>query len=311
MGVPLTEIASVSPKRERTGYLNTFAVLVFAASAVVGILFVRRYAVNTIYWDQFADLNVIQHAHSGTLSFGLLWAQHNENRVLFPNLIVLALAYTTHFNIVDEEFLSLVLWCLTIGLIIVAHKRRSPGMSLIFYCPVVVVALSFTPLWAILFGYRMSWFLALLGLGMALFLLDRVELSRLALIRSDSRGGRRELLRIPGVVHLARWAGAPVSPASHQGCDGTLDRVCGRDRSSVLYQLRFHCLRRIRFRVLPFQSSAGELVVLLLFDRQRHQHRLRPRSNRRRLPRPPSRSAYLRNCNLGRDPGRPWRSNWR
>jgi hypothetical protein len=154
------------------------AVLIFVTVAVAGILFIRRFAVNMIYWDQFTDVNVIRHAHSGTLSFGLLWAQHNENRVFFPNLVVLALAYTTHFNIVVEDYLSLVLWCSAIGLIVAAHKRRSPGMPWIYYCPLVIVLLSFTPVSATLFGYQMSWFLTLLGLGGALFLLDRPTLSR-------------------------------------------------------------------------------------------------------------------------------------
>lgn len=180
MEAPLSGIASGSRERwlSLSFVLNAIAVLIFVAAAVAGILFIRRFAVNMIYWDQFSDVNVIRHAHSGTLSFGLLWAQHNENRVFFPNLIVLVLAYTTHFNIVVEDYLSLVLWVAAVGLIIAAHKRRSPGMSWIYYFPLVVVLLSFTPVSVALFGYQMSWFLSLLGLGGALFLLDRPTLSR-------------------------------------------------------------------------------------------------------------------------------------
>ena len=186
MEAPSRGIAPASRERGRPISLGTVldatAALIFVTIAVAGILFIHRFAVNMIYWDQFTDLNVIRHAHSGTLSFGSLWAQHNENRVFFPNLIVLALAYTTHFNVVVEDYLSLVLWCSAIGLIIAAHKCRSPGRSWIYYCPVAVVLLSFTPLSVTLFGYQMSWFLALLGLGGALFLLDRPVLSRLVLI---------------------------------------------------------------------------------------------------------------------------------
>jgi hypothetical protein len=183
---PLTEMAQ-APHKSRSTHslgtvLDTTAILIFVATAVVGVLFIRRFAVNMIYWDQFTDLNLIRHAHSGNLSFGLLWAQHNENRVFFPNLIALALAYTTHFNIVFEEYLSLVFWCVAIGLIVAAHRRRSAGTSWIYYCPVVVVMLSFTPLSAVLFGYRMSWYLAILGLAGALFLLDRPTLSRWVLV---------------------------------------------------------------------------------------------------------------------------------
>jgi hypothetical protein len=195
VGAPLTEMAPapaapdapVASERSTSGgpvrnVLTITAVLIFVATAVVGVLFIRRFAVNMIYYDQFTDLNLIRHAHSGHLSFGLLWAQHNENRVFFPNLITLALAYTTHLNIVTEEYLSLAFWAIAVGLIVAAHKRRSPGTSWIYYCPAVLVWMSFTPLSAALFGYRMSWFLALLGLAGALFLLDRPTLSRWVLI---------------------------------------------------------------------------------------------------------------------------------
>ena len=186
MGAPLTEMAPAPHGTKRTLSLGTVlditAVLIFVATAVVGVVFIRRFAVNMIYWDQFSDVNVIRHAHSGHLSFGLLWAQHNENRTFFPNLIALALAYTTHFNIVVEEYLSLAFWCAATGLIIAAHRHRSPGTSWIYYCPVVVVMMSFTPLSAALFGYQMSWYLALLGLAGALFLLDRCTLSRWVLV---------------------------------------------------------------------------------------------------------------------------------
>lgn len=178
----LSDIASASRQRGKSlsprTVLDAGAFLIFIAAVVAAVLFVRRFGVNMIYNDQFTDIRLIKHAQTGTLSFRLLWAQHNENRILFPNLVVLALAYTTHFNIVVEDYLNLVFWFLTTGLIIAAHKRRSPEMSWIWYCPLVVVLLSFTPLSATLFGYRMCWFLTLFVLGGALFLLDRPTLSR-------------------------------------------------------------------------------------------------------------------------------------
>ena len=65
--------------------------------------FVGHYSVNVPVADQWSDINVIAHSYSGTLSLGVLWTQHNDNRILFPNLIVLLLAYTTHFNLIVEN----------------------------------------------------------------------------------------------------------------------------------------------------------------------------------------------------------------
>jgi len=126
--------------------LDVVALLIFLATFVAFVWFTHRNAVNVVYDDQFSDINLIRHADSGTLNWSLLWAQHNENRVLFPNLVVLLLAATTHFNIVIEDYLSGLLLVASAGLLILAHKRRSPSIPWIFYCPVALVLVSFISL---------------------------------------------------------------------------------------------------------------------------------------------------------------------
>jgi hypothetical protein len=158
--------------------LDVIAVCIFVALAGSTVWFIHRYGVNAIYDDQWTDINVLRDAHMGTLSFATLWAQHNENRVFFPNLIVLLLGYTTHFNLVVEDYLSGLFAFLTAGFLIVAHKRRSPSIPLIAYCPVAIVLLMFVPLADVLFSYQMSWYLMLLGLAGAIFFLDGPILAR-------------------------------------------------------------------------------------------------------------------------------------
>jgi hypothetical protein len=161
--------------------LNGLAILVFLFAVVVALLFIHRFAVNMIYYDQWADVDLIRHAHNGTLSFGELWAQHNENRIFFPNLVVLLLAYTTHFNVVTEVFLSGVLLIAATALLIVAHKRRSPAVPLIWYGPVALVLLSLIAVEPLLFGFLICWTLVLVALAAALYLLDRPDLTSMAL----------------------------------------------------------------------------------------------------------------------------------
>jgi hypothetical protein len=160
---------------------DVVAMVIFLATFVGFVWFVHKNAVNVVFDDQWLDINLIKHADSGTLSWSLLWAQHNENRVLFPNLIVLLLAATTHFNIVVEQYLSGLLLMATTALLILAHKRRSPSIPWIFYCPVALAMASFTSLGPALFGFLLSWYLVLFGMALALFLLDRPTLSRWAL----------------------------------------------------------------------------------------------------------------------------------
>jgi hypothetical protein len=174
---------SGQPWRSRfdTPVWNAVAVVVLALSGVALFWFIHHFAVNIIYYDQWTDINVIDHAHSGTLTFGTLWAQHNENRIFFPNLVVLALGATTHYDVIVEDFIGGVLWCGTAALIIAAHKRRSPGVPLLYYCPVAVVLLSFIPAGDALFGFNLSWFMVTVTLAATLFLLDRPSLTRLVL----------------------------------------------------------------------------------------------------------------------------------
>ena len=141
---------------------------------------IHHYGVNVVYLDQWGDVGIMQHSYSGTLTLGTLWSQHGEQRILFPNLIVLALGHTTHLNIVVEQYLSAILLSVSSFLLVLSHKRRSAKRWL-WYCPVPILMLSFVQSESTLFGFQLAWYLVILMLAVALFLVDRPSLSRLAL----------------------------------------------------------------------------------------------------------------------------------
>lgn len=128
--------------------------------------------VNAIWYDQWDDINVIAHP---TLS--VLWTQHNEDRIFFPNLLVLALAHTIHFNIHIEDYLSGIMLVVAAGLFIVTHKRRSLSTVWLYYCPVAFIMLSLVQFGNALWGFQIAWYLVMLALAGALFLLDRPMLN--------------------------------------------------------------------------------------------------------------------------------------
>lgn len=161
---------------------DVVALVVFGSASVVAIWFIHHFALNMVFEDQWRDIELIRNARSGGLSLSTLWVQHNENRILFPNLIVLLLAATTHFDVVVEDYLNGILSIATTGLIIAAHRRHSPSTPWIAYCPVALVLLSFVPLGDTLFGFNLTWYLVLFGLAAALYFLDRPVPTRLALI---------------------------------------------------------------------------------------------------------------------------------
>ncbi len=166
--------AVASPGSDWRAWLIPIATLLgFAIPAVSYLWMIHAYGVNVIYADQWDDVNLIGHAYSGTLHFSTLWSQHYENRIFFPNLVVLALAYTTHFNVKTEEYLSALMLFGGTALVICAHKRRSPERRWIWYCPVAIVLLSLAQAGNALWGFQMAWYLVLLMIALAMFLLDQ------------------------------------------------------------------------------------------------------------------------------------------
>ena len=144
--------------------------------------FIDRFSVNVVYWDQWADINLVREWKTSGLSFGDLWAAHGDHRILFPNMIVLGLTQFTHFNVVVEEYLSAVMLVTATALVIATHRRRSRSAPLIWYLPVIVLLFSFVQFQNTLWGFQMAWYLVTLGLATALYFLDRPILTQAAFL---------------------------------------------------------------------------------------------------------------------------------
>ena len=155
--------------------LRVIAIVGFALPVAIYLLFIYHYGVNMLWLDQWYNVELIGHP-----SFSALWAQHSEHRIFFPNLIVLLLAHTTHLNIVFEEFLSGIMLCVALGLLVLADKRAASSTPWIYYCPVAFVLLSLVQAESTLFGFQLAWYLSILTLAVALYLLDAADPTKLA-----------------------------------------------------------------------------------------------------------------------------------
>jgi hypothetical protein len=157
--------------------VNVLTALGFGLPVLGYFWAIARYSVNDIYQDQWSDITVIQHSYSNLFDWGSLWSQHNEDRIFFPNLVVIGLAHATHFNIRAEEFVSGAMLVVATALVIWAHKRRSPRTPWLYYCPVAILACSLVQYGATLWGFQLAWYLVLLALASAVALIDRVTLT--------------------------------------------------------------------------------------------------------------------------------------
>jgi hypothetical protein len=180
--VETTALRSHAPVRRRRLSLASrsrqiLTVLGFATPTAIYLWFLHHYTVNAIWWDQWSDALLIRDSYDGRLSFATLWAQHNENRIFFPNLLVLAMSRLDSFNVSVEEYVSGALLLASVALIIGSHKRRSPERRWLAYCPVAILMLSVVQAQNILWGFQLAWYVVLVTLSATVFLLDRKVLS--------------------------------------------------------------------------------------------------------------------------------------
>ena len=153
--------------------VKVLTVVGFAVPVAVYIIFLQHYSVNAMWQDQWDDVPVIRQSFVHFPDWSSLWLQHVDNRILFPNLIVVALAHTVHYNITVEEYLSALMLFASTALLIWCHKRRSPHTPLLFYCPIAFLTLTLAQWQNTIWGFQMAWYLVLLSLTLAIALLDR------------------------------------------------------------------------------------------------------------------------------------------
>lgn len=97
-----------------------------AAVAFAGILtaMVALYAVDVPFWDQWELVPLLEKSYDSGLSVADFWQQHNEHRIVFPKLIMLALARLTHWDVRWESAVSLVL-AVAVFALYWARQRRT------------------------------------------------------------------------------------------------------------------------------------------------------------------------------------------
>ena len=174
--------AQPSRSRGRISFTRPETAVLFLIPVALYVWFVHEYGVNAIYYDQWENVALLTHSKLGFTSYaghttlGMLWTQHNENRMLFPNLVVFALRDLTHFNVLIEQYLSAVLLVIALSLIILAHRRDLISIRWIVYLPVAFLMLSLGQSGDTLFGFQLAWYLILLALAASIFLLDSPRL---------------------------------------------------------------------------------------------------------------------------------------
>jgi hypothetical protein len=86
------------------------------------------------YWDEWRFAEILQKFHAGQAGFADFWSQHNEHRILFPRLVMLALAQLSGWNVAWEIGASLVFALVIYFAALRAFLRCAPQADLTLKC---------------------------------------------------------------------------------------------------------------------------------------------------------------------------------
>jgi hypothetical protein len=126
-----------------------------------------QYAVDVPYRDQWELVPLLDKTYHGELTFHDLWAQHNEHRILFPRIIMLALArstgWNTHYELTVNVILALGIFTVFVYQVkITGRKLGAAGLPwAIPAISLIVFSISQYQNW--LWGWQLQMFLNLLA----------------------------------------------------------------------------------------------------------------------------------------------------
>lgn len=98
--------------KQRIRLVHALVFCLAVLPACLHLVIVLKYGVNVPYNDDWSRVGLFQETSQDTLSFGDLIAQNNESRPFFPNLISIALAFLTNWDVRYEMLVTVLLACL-------------------------------------------------------------------------------------------------------------------------------------------------------------------------------------------------------
>lgn len=165
-------IDSMKLDKKRFRLLLAIPFILAALCILAGLV---RHGVNTPFWDEWEMVPIFQKIDDGTLPLGDLWDQHNEHRILFPNIVMTAAAYLTDWNIKTELYISFAFSLVSALMLYLFVVTKFARKSIALLAAVLMAAWFYSPVqydnW--LWGWQIEWFMCIAAIMTTIFLLDR------------------------------------------------------------------------------------------------------------------------------------------
>lgn len=164
-------------KRSREKLKKYSSIAIFSAPLVVIICLIHYYAVNVPFSDDYALIPMLKNVNHGHIPWSLFWAQHNEHRIFFPNVIMTIVAKITHWNVTDILYLSAIIAGVGfLGLVLII--RKSILSSKFKFLAILFSAIMFfspaqSQNW--LWDWQLEWFLCVTSVIWSVYFIDKLK----------------------------------------------------------------------------------------------------------------------------------------
>lgn len=157
----------------KISWVKFFSIIAIALPPLVLVAALIRYSVNVPFWDQWELVTLIEKLQNGTAGFSDFFAQHNEHRIFFPRIIMVALACITSWNTKFEVAANVVLAAGSMWFLWLMLRKTLTKGKLLLAVTFLVSLILFSPVqfenW--MWGWQIQWYLNIFGLIVAVWAL--------------------------------------------------------------------------------------------------------------------------------------------
>ena len=125
--------------------------------------FVYKFGITIPYWDQWELVPLLEKMHNHCLTIADLWTQHNEHRIILPQIVMLVLARLSNWNIFLELCTNIVLaiFILLLLLSILENTLKTTSPLLKIFISMMVFSMVQYQNW--IWGWQIQLFMSALG----------------------------------------------------------------------------------------------------------------------------------------------------
>jgi hypothetical protein len=133
------------------------------------LFFVYKFGITIPYLDQWELVPLLEKMHNNTLTLADLWSQHNEHRIIFPQILMLILARFSNWNIFLELCANIALAAFTLLFLLSILRSTLEIVSplLKIFTSLMVFSMAQYQNWS--WGWQIQFFLSILGSVIAIW----------------------------------------------------------------------------------------------------------------------------------------------